>query len=168
MTDKMVTPAKTLKKSKKTAPKNARIFFILDRSGSMTGIADETIGGFNAFVDDQKEVPGKATFSLVQFDHEYHLVHDDISLSEVPTMTRDTFRPRGMTALYDAVGKTIARFKDDNPKNTKTIVQILTDGQENSSKEYSFTQVQELIKEVEEKHGWDVFFIGANMNTQAV
>lgn len=160
---KMIKP----KKSKKQ-PTNARIFFILDRSGSMGRIADETIGGFNAFVESQKNLPGKATLSLVQFDHEYSVVHNNQPIESIPALDKSTFQPRGMTALYDAVGMTISKFKDDNPKDTKTIVAILTDGQENSSKEYSYGRIQELIKEVEGEHNWDVLFIGANMNAQAV
>jgi len=166
MTQQMVTPKKSA--SKKSTPKNARIFFILDRSGSMSTIADETIGGFNAFVTGQKELPGKATLTLVQFDHEYNVIHDNVKLASVPELTRDTFKPRGMTALYDAVGLTIANFKHDNPKNTKTIVAILTDGQENASKEYSYSKVKQLIDEVQGEHSWDVLFIGANMDSKSV
>jgi Mg-chelatase subunit ChlD len=162
----MITPKK--KVTKKTKPQNARIFFILDRSGSMDSIKDETIGGFNSFLESQKAVPGKATLSLVQFDHEYLVVHNNVPLNEVSALDSKTFVPRGMTALYDAVGMTISRFKNDNPKNTKTIVAILTDGQENSSKEYNYTNLQKMIKDVEREHGWEVLFIGANMNAQAV
>jgi uncharacterized protein YegL len=164
MTDQMITP----KKKSKKAPKNTRIFFILDRSGSMASIADETIGGFNAFVEAQKAVPGKATLSLVQFDHEYLVVHNGVPLQDVPLLDKTTFVPRGMTALYDAVGRTIAQFKDDNPKDTKTIVTILTDGAENSSKEFTYSQISQMIKQVEADHGWEVMFLGANMNAQVV
>lgn len=159
--DKMVTPVKA-------TPKNARILFILDRSGSMRSIADETIGGFNAFVEGQKDLPGKATLSLVQFDNEILTMHDNVAINEVPLMDSSTFVPRGMTSLFDAVGSSIARFKNDNPEDTKTIVAILTDGEENSSKEYNYTSVNALIKEVQDENGWEVIFIGANMNATAV
>jgi hypothetical protein len=165
MADKMITPKK---KSKKTTPTNARIFFILDRSGSMTSIKDETIGGFNAFLAGQKEVPGKVTVSLVQFDHEYLVVHDNVPLESVPDLDRNSFVPRGYTALYDAVGRTINSFKDDNPEDTKTIVAILTDGQENASKEYNYAGVKQLISQVEADHGWEVLFLGTNMDAGVV
>lgn len=158
---KMITP-------KKPTPKNARIFFILDRSGSMSTIVTETIGGFNAFVAGQRAVPGDATFTLIQFDHEYLVTHDNVKLNDVPELTLQTFTPRGMTAMYDAVGLTISKFKNDNPPDTKTIVVILTDGEENSSKEYSYMQVKQLISEVQAEHDWEVLFIGANMNAQNV
>lgn len=164
MTDKMITPKKKAKK----APKNTRILFILDRSGSMRSIQDETIGGFNAFLAEQKSLPGKATVSLMQFDNEFLVVHNNADIQTVPPLDRTTFVPRGCTSLYDAVGKTIAEFKDNNPKSTKTIVMILTDGEENSSKEYTYSSVRTLIEEVEGKHGWDVIFLGANMNAAAV
>jgi len=167
MTEQMITPKKKSKKKSKKTPTNTRIFFILDRSGSMAQIADETIGGFNAFIEAQKAVPGKATLSLVQFDHEYLVVHNQVPLQDVPALDKTTFVPRGMTALYDAVGRTIAQFKDDNPKNMKTIVTILTDGAENSSKEFNYSQISLMIKQVEAEHDWEVMFLGANMNAQA-
>lgn len=163
----MITPKKK-SKSKSKKPTNARIFFILDRSGSMSSIKEETIGGFNAFLAGQKEVPGKVTVSLVQFDHEYLIVHDNVPLENVPDLNASTFQPRGYTALYDAVGRTISTFKDDNPKNTKTIVAILTDGQENASKEYNYAKVKELISNVEGEHDWEVLFLGTNMDARSV
>lgn len=165
--DKMVTP-KPVKAKKVKAPKNARILFILDRSGSMRTIADETIGGFNAFVEGQKDLPGKATVSLVQFDNEILTVYENVAIKDVPVMDRNSFVPRGYTSLYDAVGSSIASLKDTNPKDTKTIVAILTDGEENSSKEYNYASVRNLIKEVQDEKGWEVIFIGANMNATAV
>jgi uncharacterized protein YegL len=160
----MITPKK---KAKKT-PTKARILFIIDRSGSMSCIKDETIGGFNAFLKEQKSLPGKATVSLVQFDHEYLVTHDNVPIQDVPELNGNTFQPRGYTALYDAVGRTIASLKDDNPKNTKTIVAILTDGAENASKEYTYSKVKELITEVEGQHGWEVLFLGTNMDAGRV
>lgn len=166
--DKMVTPVKKTKKTKKAkTPKNTRILFILDRSGSMRAIMDDTIGGFNSYVAGQLDCPGEATLSLIQFDHECLIVHDNVPVADVPEMTRETFVPRGMTALYDAVGMTISQFKEA-PKDTKTIVMILTDGQENSSKEYTFSSVKKLIQEVEDDLGWEVMFLGANMDAGQV
>jgi uncharacterized protein YegL len=161
----MVTPVKKAKKTKK--PTNTRIFFVIDRSGSMQSIKTETIGGFNAFVEEQKKIPEKATFSMIQFDHQYDVVHDQIDIQAVPLMTDENFQPRGMTALYDAVGMTIGSNMKAK-KNEKTLMVILTDGQENASKEFSYEKVQDLIKEAQTDHNWEVMFIGANMNATQV
>ena len=164
MTDKMIVP-----KAKKAKAKNARILFILDRSGSMASIKAETIGGFNAFVAEQKSIPGKALLSLAQFDHQYIVVHDNVPVQDVPDLNNKTFEPRGMTALYDAIGITIDHYKAEKvPKNTKTILAILTDGGENSSKEYTHTAAHNMIKAVQDDLGWDVLFIGANIDAKAV
>lgn len=164
MTDKMIAP-----KAKKAKVKNVRILFILDRSGSMGSIKAETIGGFNAFVSEQKNVPGKALLSLVQFDNEYLVVHNNVPVQDVPELNDQTFVPRGMTALYDAIGITINHYKDEKiPKNTKTILAILTDGGENASKEYTQAAAHNMIKAVQDDLGWDVLFIGANIDARAV
>jgi hypothetical protein len=167
MTDKMITPKKTAAK-KSSKPKNARIVFILDRSGSMSSIQSETIGGFNAFLKTQKEVPGKATVTLTQFDNQFQVDYKDIDIKKVPELNFETFRPRGYTALYDAIGKTVSELKEEKvAKNTKTILAILTDGAENASKEFTYGAVQNLLKDVQDNHDWEVFFIGANIDAKA-
>ena len=148
---------------------NARLIFVLDRSGSMGGIANEAIGGFNAFVEGQKKEPGKATISLVIFDHEIVTVHDKVNLKEVEALTDKVYQARGMTALYDAIGVTITKYLGEkSKKNEKTILAILTDGEENSSKEYSGKAVADLIKSAETEHGWEVLFLGANIDVSKV
>jgi uncharacterized protein YegL len=163
MTDKMIAP-----KAKKAKVKNVRILFVLDRSGSMSSIKEETIGGFNAFIAEQKSIPGKALLSLVQFDNQYLVVHDNVPLQDVPDLDGKTFVPRGMTALYDAIGITINHYKEEKVPKTKTILAILTDGGENSSKEYSHAMAQGMIEAVQNELGWDVLFIGANIDAKAV
>jgi hypothetical protein len=147
------------------APSKTRLIFILDRSGSMASIQNEAIGGFNAFVDGQKKVEGEAVLSLVLFDNELETVHKNAPLQNVPALTAEVYFPRAMTALYDAIGVTITKcLSDKSNQYTKTILAILTDGEENASKEFSGKAVADLIKTVETEHKWDVLFLGANIN----
>ena len=121
-----------------TEKKNQRseIIFILDRSGSMHSIRDDAIGGFNQFVDIQKDSPGKTRMTLVQFNHQYQPVFTGKKIKNVEPLTFETYAPEGSTALLDAIGKTITdTLKDKKRKADKTICAILTDGHENSSKE---------------------------------
>jgi hypothetical protein len=152
------------------APKlKTRLIFVLDRSGSMGGIADEAIGGFNAFVAGQKQVEGEATLSLVIFDNVLDTIHDNVALETVPTLTSEIYIPRGMTALFDAIGVTIAKYLAvPTDENTKTIFAVLTDGEENASQEFSGKAVADLIKKVETEHKWEVMFLGANINVQEI
>jgi hypothetical protein len=135
----------------------------------MSSIKNEAIGGFNAFVEGQKKEPGKASISLVIFDNVIETVHDKVSLKEVPVLTDAVFQPRGMTALYDAIGVTITKYLNEKTsKNEKTILAILTDGAENSSQEYSGAAAAELIKRAETEHNWEVLFLGANIDVSKV
>lgn len=153
----------------KTKAGKARLIFVLDRSGSMSNIANEAIGGFNAFVEGQKKQPGKAKLSLVIFDNEIDTVHDDVKLSEVPELTNKVYQPRGMTSLFDAIGTTITKtLEKKTSKNEKTILAILTDGEENSSKEFTGQAVADLIKKVETEYNWEVLFLGANIDVSKV
>lgn len=138
------------------------IICILDRSGSMGSLADEVIGAFNEFVDDQLKQPGRAKLTLVLFDDKYEVVFDKIKLKDVPDLTREVYFTRGMTGLYDAVGKTLASIDDPD-----AIVLIQTDGYENSSREYTQAQVKELIK-AKEALGWEFQFLGADIDTVSV
>lgn len=146
------------------------INFILDRSGSMSTIKDDTIGGFNSFIDSQKKAPGEATMSLHQFDDEYSTVYENINISEVVNLSDTTFVPRGMTALLDAIGRTInstgarlAKLQEDK-RPGKVIFVILTDGGENASKEFSHTKINEMITHQEETYDWDFIFLAANQD----
>lgn len=128
--------------------------FILDRSGSMDSCWDDTIGGYNAFISSQKELGG--TMTLIQFDHEILESYKDVPIADVIPLTRDTYKPRGSTALLDAIGSVI---KDSPPK---TVV-ILTDGFENASKTYTKAHIKDLITQ-KIKDGWDFVYLGANQD----
>jgi hypothetical protein len=161
------------KKKKKIALAPTRLIFLLDVSGSMSVMAREAIGGFNNFVESQREVPGEATLSLILFDDRYEIIHDEIDLEEVPELTSRVYVPRGMTALYDAVGRTIknrlvADMMSKQPKNQKTIVAILTDGMENASREFTWGTVKNVMTEAQDNKGWEVIFVGANMDAHKV
>ncbi len=146
------------------------ITFILDRSGSMGSIADDTIGGFNTFIKGQKETEGKATFNLIQFDNQYEVVHENVDMKEVPDLDFTTFVPRGSTALYDAIGRTVistgSRLKEmiEEDRPEKIIFVILTDGYENASREFKQSKIFEMIKHQEDKYNWEFIFLGANQD----
>jgi len=133
--------------------------FILDRSGSMETCRDDTIGGFNAFLNEQKIIGG--TLTLVQFDHEYLASYTNKPIQEVEPLSRETFVPRGSTALLDAIGKTIKNVSSSAP----TVV-ILTDGQENSSRDYTKAHIKDLIEQ-KTKDGWTFVYLGANQDAFA-
>jgi len=147
------------------------ITVVLDRSGSMQHIAADTIGGFNTFLKSQKEAPGQATFTLVQFDDQYEVVHDAKNIQDVPELDTTTFVPRGWTALLDAIGRTInttgARLAamDEADRPSKVIFVIITDGEENRSAEFTDRSVIfAKIKEQTEVYSWEFVFLGANQD----
>lgn len=151
---------------------------ILDRSGSMGDLVTETIGGFNKFLDDQKALPGDATMTLVLFDNEYEVPYNARDLKEVPPLTEAVYYARGMTALYDAIGKSIidtgaalAKLPEEQRPGT-VIVLIITDGAENSSKEFrgelGRQRVQAMVQEQTKKYSWQFIFMGANIDAKAV
>jgi uncharacterized protein YegL len=143
------------------------ITVVLDRSGSMSAVANDTIGGFNQFIKEQKSVKGKANLTLMQFDTEYELVHNGKDIKEVPSLE---FSPRGGTALFDAVGRSITetgtrlRRMSDKDRPAKVIFVIITDGEENSSKEYTREKVKGMITHQQEKYNWSFVFLGANID----
>jgi hypothetical protein len=139
-------------------------YFILDRSGSMNSIVDDTIGGFNAFINSQREDGG--TMSLYLFDDKFDVIYEDIDIKDVKELTEETFIPRGSTALYDAIGTVIKKILD-NPKSNNKIknkIVIFTDGYENSSKKYTANHIKDLI-EKNTKNGWEFMYIGANQDS---
>ena len=146
------------------------ITIVLDRSGSMAAVADDTIGGFNQFLLDQKRAPGDGVLTLVQFDNEYEFVHTAKPLSEVPPLDSATFIPRGMTALLDAIGRAIGETHerlakmDESQRPGTVIFVILTDGHENASRETTVDTVFQRITEQQEKRGWKFIFLGANQD----
>jgi Mg-chelatase subunit ChlD len=129
--------------------------FILDRSGSMASCWDDTIGGYNSFVESQKELGG--TITLVQFDHDYTVLYTAKPITEVEPLTRQTFVPRGSTALLDAMGQAIKDYKSP----TAPTVIVLTDGLENASKTYTKAHIKDLVEQ-KEKDGWVFMYLGAN------
>ena len=139
--------------------KNVEIIVILDRSGSMSGTESDVIGGYNTFIQKQKAEEGDATVTLVLFDNEYQEVYKDLDINEVPVLDKSVYFPRGMTAMYDAIGKAISSNTSEN-----AMVLIQTDGYENSSTEYNKTSVKTLLDQ-KEKLGWDILFLGADIDT---
>ena len=152
------------------------IHFILDRSGSMDVIKKDTIGGFNTFLKAQKAAPGEATMTLVQFDTQdpYEVITDRKSVGEAKELTSRSFMPRAGTPLYDAVGRGInelGKQLGDLPEEQrpeKVAFVILTDGEENSSKEFTQAQVLQMIKHQTEKYAWQFMFLGANIDAISV
>lgn len=147
-----------------------QLVFILDRSGSMTGLESDTIGGFNSMLKKQKEEEGECIITTVLFDHEVELLHDRIDIRAVRPLTKQDYTVRGSTALLDAIGKTIHKIGNAE-KNTaeeyraeKVMVVIITDGEENSSRFYSLREVKHMIERQKEHYGWEFIFLGANID----
>jgi uncharacterized protein YegL len=144
---------------------------ILDRSGSMAHLASDTIGGFNKFIEDQKKVSGEAFLTTVLFDDRYEFLHDGVNIKDVKPITEKEYFARGMTALLDAVGRTVNRvgeklFKmDEADRPSKVIVLIITDGAENSSNEFTSQQVKEMIEIQRSVYNWEFLFFGANIDS---
>lgn len=144
--------------------------FILDRSGSMQPLTDDTIGGFNSMIEAQKNEEGQAFVTTVLFDNEYELLHDHIDINEVNPITSNDYYARGRTSLLDAIGNTInsigVRLNNtaEDEKPSKIIVVITTDGFENSSREFTKAQVKEMIEHQQSKYSWIFMFLGANMD----
>lgn len=142
------------------------IICILDRSGSMSSMLTETIGGFNSFISEQQKVKGKAKVTLVQFDNVYEVLYAGVKLKDVPLLDTNTFKPRGMTALLDAIGKTLTEQKariETEKWADKVIVVILTDGHENASQKFSTANVKHLTKDAQAE-GWSFIYLGANQD----
>ncbi len=149
------------------------ITMVLDRSSSMFSVRESTISGVNEFVEKQKNQPGHATFSLVQFDDKYEVVHEAVPVKEVPELTLKTFVPHGMTALLDAIGRTINRTgqrlseMSEIQRPSKVIFVIVTDGHENVSKEFNRDRIFEMIRHQDKQYDWEFVFIGANQDAIA-
>lgn len=147
------------------------ITVILDRTGSMEAIRDDTIGGFNAFLRQQKAEPGFATLTLVQFDSQdpYEIVHQFKALAAVPELTRKTFVPRASTPLLDAMGrgindleKNLADLRED-ARPARVVMVVITDGQENASRELRKEQIQKMIEEKQKQSDWQFVFLSADL-----
>lgn len=149
----------------KLEDKDMHIVFILDESGSMGSIWDSTIDAVNEYFNAQKLEEGKTWVTLVKFDTEFRPLYSFTPLERIKPLNRETYCPRGMTALHDAIGKTIHEHK--NRKNIKTVFVVMTDGGENSSKEYNLHTVKSLV-ENQKKAGWDFVFLGANIDSYGI
>lgn len=146
------------------------IIDITDKSGSMSDIRFDVIGGFNTMLAEQKELPGEARLTQIQFDNLYELNFQARDLKTVDQLTPETYSPRGSTALLDAIGFTLDQQGHRIAKEgwaDKVIVCIRTDGQENSSKEYKIARVKEMIEHAQ-KHGWVFLFSGADIDAFSV
>ena len=150
------------------------IVFILDRSGSMGGLENDTIGGYNSMIAKQKTEEGEALISTVLFDNETEVLHDRVPLSKIEPITEKEYYVRGSTALLDAIGGAIHHIgnihkyarKEDVPE--KTLFIITTDGMENSSREYSYEKIKKMVEKQKEKYGWEFIFLGANIDAVSV
>ncbi len=172
-------PGKNAKKPVRNAKKarlkgkHTEIVCILDRSGSMSAIRNDTIGGFNEFLARQKKVAGEARLTLVLFDDQYEVVHSGVNLKAVAPLTEDTFVPRGTTAMLDAIGRTLSTLVDRIAKASpserpgKVIIAILTDGQENASRKYNRQTIFDMIAKLRAKRGGEFVFLAANQDAMA-
>ncbi|MGI6730805.1 MAG: vWA domain-containing protein [Anaerovoracaceae bacterium] len=146
------------------------LVFILDRSGSMSGLESDTIGGYNALLEKQKKEDGEAIVTTVLFDDKYELLHDRINLNGISPITDQDYYVRGCTALLDAVGKTINKISNaqkhtlEEERAEKVLFVITTDGLENASREYSYDKIKEMVERQKTEYGWEFIFLGANID----
>ena len=146
------------------------LVFILDRSGSMSGLESDTIGGFNSMIKKQQQEKGEAYVSTILFDHESEVLHDRVNLKDVRPMTEKDYTVRGCTALMDAIGGAVHHIgnihkyarPEDVPEHTLFV--ITTDGMENASRRYSSDEVKKMIERQKVKYGWEFIFLGANID----
>jgi uncharacterized protein YegL len=140
----------------------------------MENLARDTIGGYNAFIENQKKGPGEALVTTVLFDDKYELLYNGVNIKSIPPLSTREYFARGTTALFDAVGKTInavgenlVKMQEKN-RPSKVLVLIITDGYENASKEFSASQIKEMITRQREVYNWEFIFFGANIDSFAV
>lgn len=150
------------------------LVFILDKSGSMSGLEQDTIGGYNAMLEKQKAVEGEARVTTVLFDNNYELLHDRIDIRAISPITAKDYFVEGSTALLDAIGKTInkiARAQQQTAEEyraEKVLFVITTDGMENASREYGYAEIKALVEQQKSKYGWEFVFLGANIDAPEV
>lgn len=149
------------------------LVFILDKSGSMSGLESDTIGGFNAMVRKQQKEPGDAIVTTVLFDDNYELLHDRINIKGIRPITEKEYYVGGCTALLDAIGKTIHKISNvqkhtgKEQRADKVVLVITTDGMENASREYTAESIKKMIERQKEKYDWEFIFLGANIDAIA-
>ena len=146
------------------------IVFILDKSGSMSGLEKDTIGGYNSFLERQRKIDGEAFVSTLLFSDRSEVIHDRVPIEKVNPMTEEQYFVDGCTALLDAIGGAVHhignvhKYARDEDRPEKTVFVITTDGQENSSHEYTYQKIKKMIEHQQEKYGWEFLFLGANMD----
>lgn len=149
------------------------LIFILDKSGSMAGLENDTIGGYNSMLEKQKAVEGECRITTVLFDNNYELLHDRIDVKAVSPITEKEYSVGGTTALLDAIGSTIHKIGSaqkhtaDDYRAEKVMFVIITDGEENSSREYSAEGIKQMIERQKTRYGWEFIFLGANIDAVA-
>lgn len=142
------------------------IVMILDKSGSMMGLTNDVIGGFNSFLKEQQELKDEARLTTILFDTEYKVLHDRLNIHDVKPITTKNYVASGSTALLDALGKAITDTKARTSKEDKVLFIIHTDGEENSSIEYNAKTIKDLVSK-REKKGWKFVYMGANVDSFA-
>ncbi|NLH00411.1 MAG: VWA domain-containing protein [Clostridiales bacterium] len=146
------------------------LVFILDKSGSMSGLETDTIGGYNSMLEKQKALEGECYITTVLFDNNYELLHDRIDIKAVSPITEKEYQVGGSTALLDAIGRTISKIGNaqkhtaEDYRAEKVLFVIITDGEENSSREYSAEKIKAQIERQKTKYGWEFIFLGANID----
>lgn len=146
------------------------LVFILDKSGSMGGLETDTIGGYNLMLEKQKSIDGECHITTVLFDNNYELLHDRINIKAVSPITEKEYQVGGSTALLDAIGRTIhkigntQKYTADDYRADKVMFVIMTDGEENSSREYSAKRIKQMIERQKTRYGWEFIFLGANID----
>lgn len=146
------------------------LVMILDRSGSMSGLEKDTIGGFNGMIEKQKKEEGEAYVSVILFDDRTEVIYDRVSIDKVEPLTDKQYFVRGCTALLDAVGgaihhiSTVHKYARSEDVPEKTIFMITTDGMENASRIYTYDKIRRMIERRKEKYNWEFLFIGANID----
>ncbi len=172
MKNRILGVANNLKEETKMKNETTELVFILDKSGSMAGLEKDTIGGFNALLDKQRKLPGEVRVTTVLFNQGYELLHDRISLEGISPMTDGDYEVGGMTALLDAIGSTIQKISNAQKGTLKkhqadrVMFVITTDGLENSSCEYTYKKIHEMIAS-KKAAGWEFIFLGANIDAVA-
>ncbi len=150
------------------------LVFLLDRSGSMAGLEEDPIGGYNSMLKKQKQEPGDVRVTTVLFDDKYELLHDRLDIHTMAPISEHEYYVRGCTALLDAIGRTIRKIanvqKHTAPEHRadKVLFVITTDGMENASREYSYRKVHDMIEREKTEFGWEFLFFGANIDAIAV
>lgn len=149
------------------------LVFLLDRSGSMSGLEHDTIGGFNGMIQKQRQLEGEVRVSTMLFDDRFDVIHDRLPIETISPLTEREYYVRGSTALLDAIGRSIRHIRKvrdrqaENERMNKVLFVITTDGMENASREFSAEYVKLLVERMQEKEQWDFLFLGANIDAIA-